>query len=105
MPEDIKIEDIPHEFLEGTRKEIHEVLFEVGVDNMAKKFKVRYRPNVVEAVKIDSNHLVLDNSKPFCKDGQRKRSTGWLIQGPNDVVFYLPVEQFRKWFDIVKEEE
>jgi len=104
MPEDIKIEDIPHEFLEGVRKEIHEVLFQIGVDKIAVKHKVRYRPKVVEAVKIDSNHLVIDPGRPFCKDGKRKRSTGWLIKGPNNVVFYLPVEQFREWFDIVKED-
>ena len=105
MPEELNIDDIPHEFMEGVRKEIHEVMFQAGSGSVVLKRKVRYRPNVVEAVKIDSNHLVIDRDRPFCKDGQRKRSTGWLIKGPNDVVFYLPVEQFRKWFDIVKEEE
>ncbi len=104
MPERLKINDLPHEFFEGTRKNIHDVLFQAGVDDMVKKYKVRYRPSIVEAIKIDSNHLVLNEDGSCCQDGQRKRSTGWLIKGPNDVVFYLPVEQFREWFDIVKEE-
>ena len=103
-----KVGDIPPEFLEGKRKEIHEVIFSAKSDNEEKtrKVKVRYRPRIVDAVKIDGEHMAvsMDGCYPSLDETKRVRNSGWLIDGPNNVVFYLPVEQFREWFDIVKED-
>jgi hypothetical protein len=43
-------------------------------------------------IKVEGNHFKI-----------QLRSSGWLIEGPNDVVFYMPSEKFKEWFDIVKE--
>ena len=99
-------ERIFQELFEGARKPFNDVCLQVknipAGESLIKEVNIRYRPKTVRAIRIDSDHKVADLANPECEGVVR--SSGWLIEGPNNVVFYLPVEQFREWFDIVKED-
>jgi len=61
------------------------------------RIKIRYKPKEVIAYFIQSEHLGDGNSK-------RKRKSGWLVPGLGRGVFYIPEEQFSKFFEFIEDE-
>ena len=61
------------------------------------RVKVRFKPKEMIAYFVQSEHLDETESK-------RKRKSGWLVPGLGRGVFYVPEEQFSKFFEIIEDE-
>ena len=61
------------------------------------RIKVRFKPKEVLAYFVESEHVEDGSSK-------RKRKSGWLVPGLGRGVFYVPEEQFSKFFEIIEDE-
>ena len=58
---------------------------------------IRFKPKAVVAYFVQSEHIEDGSSK-------RKRKSGWLVPGLGRGVFYVPEEQFSKFFEIIEDE-
>ena len=61
------------------------------------RIRVRYKPKEVVAYFVQSEHL--DES-----DRSRKSRSGWLVPGPGKGVFYVPEDEFLRFFEFVEDE-
>jgi len=91
---------IDHEVLNGYHKHgimeaKHKAIDLLSSNGSIHKVKIRYKPKEVVAYFIESEHEELS---------KRKSKSGWLIPGLGRGVFYVPEEQFTKFFEFVENE-
>jgi hypothetical protein len=91
-----------HELLEGYHHRGEAAARLKGMDFLSSdgsmyRIKIRFKPKEVLAYFVESEHIEDGNSK-------RKRKSGWLVPGLGRGVFYVPEEQFNKYFEFVEDE-
>jgi len=64
------------------------------------RIKIRYKPKEVIAYFVQSEHEEAEGSGK----AMRKRKSGFLVPGPYKSVFYVPEDQFSKFFEIIEDE-
>ena len=96
IPKDINL-GIDHELLQGFggRMAIQEAVRGLSENGSMRRVKIRYKPREIVAYYIQSDHE--DGSK-------RERKSGWLVPGPGRAIFYVPEEQFNKFFEFIEDE-
>jgi len=77
------------------RSKAHEFLSSNGSIH---RIKIRYRPKEVIAYFVQSEHEDVEGS-----GRSRNRKSGFLIPGPYKGVFYVPEDQFSKFFEIIED--
>jgi len=84
----------------GIGQVMMKVMKEKSTNGSIGRMKVRYKPKEVQALYIEDEHLVRIYGK-----GERRsvRTSGWLVQGPAGVVFYVPEDKFSDFFEIISE--
>ena len=83
--------------IRGAKRKAAEFLSSNGSIN---RIRVRYKPKEVVAYFVQSEHEEGEDSGRR----RRKRKAGLLVPGPGKSVFYVPEEQFTKFFEIIEDE-
>ena len=96
IPKDINL-GIDHELLQGFggRMAIQEAVRGLSENGSMRRVKIRYKPREIVAYYIQSDHE---------EGSKRKRKSGWLVPGPGRAIFYVPEEQFNKFFEFIEDE-
>ena len=96
VPENLKA-GMDHELLQGFGgpRKIREAMDNLSSNGSINRIKIRYKPKEITAYYIQSDHDT---------GNKRERKSGWLIPGPGRALFYVPEEQFNKYFEFVEDE-
>jgi len=93
-----------HRLLEGYHERRSDVIHK-GVDFLScsgsmHRVKVRFKPKEVVAYYVQSEHE--EDEMPGRK--KRRNQSGWLVPGPGKGVFYVPEDEFLRFFEFVEDE-